>query len=250
MRPKTPETTEQPDMFRETLEAILNPRHELLVLARQIDWERIDEVCGETFVADVGRPGLPTRLMAGLHILKHVRGVSDEVLTEGWVENGYWQAFCGERFFQHEAPFDRSSLTRWRQRMGAERLEVLLAETLRIAQESGAAKPLEMERVTVDTTVQSSRRPWPQCGRVSSEERGGASDRWAPDAPRSGAARCPGAPAWRGSAPVLRPGRTPRSAGGKPAALQPRPQAGPAASAEAADLSRPSHKGHRPQDRR
>lgn len=154
MRPQTPETAEQPDMVRETLEAIPNPRHELLVLARQIEWDRIDAVCGETFVPDVGRPGLPTRLMAGLHILKHVRGVSDEVLTEGWVENGYWQAFCGERFFQHEAPFDRSSLTRWRQRMGAERLEVLLAETLRIAQESGAAKPLEMERVTVDTTVQ------------------------------------------------------------------------------------------------
>lgn len=154
MRPKTPDATEQPDMFRETLEAILDPRHALLELARWIDWGRIEAVCGETFVPDVGRPGLPTRLMAGLHILKHVRGLSDEEVTEGWVENGYWQAFCGERFFQHEAPFDRSSLTRWRQRMGAERLEVLLAETLRIAVESGAAKPLEMERVTVDTTVQ------------------------------------------------------------------------------------------------
>ena len=154
MRPTTPDTTEQRDMFRETLEAILNPRHELLELARRIDWERIEAVCGETFVPDVGRPGLPTRLMAGLRILKHVRGLSDEDLTEGWVENGCWQAFCGERFFQRKAPFDRSSMTRWRQRMGAERLEVLLAETLRIAQESGAAKPREMERVTVDATVQ------------------------------------------------------------------------------------------------
>ena len=55
MRPKTPETTGQPDMFRETLEAILHRRHELLVLARQIDRERIEALCGETFVADVGR---------------------------------------------------------------------------------------------------------------------------------------------------------------------------------------------------
>jgi hypothetical protein len=75
MRPKTPDATEQPDMFRGTLEAILNPRHELLELARRIDWERIEAVCGEAFVPDVGRPGLPTRLMAGLHILKHVRGL-------------------------------------------------------------------------------------------------------------------------------------------------------------------------------
>ncbi|WP_275569737.1 hypothetical protein [Psychromarinibacter sediminicola] len=50
----------QPDMFRETLEMILNPRHELLELARCIEWTRIEAVCGESFVADFGRPGLPT----------------------------------------------------------------------------------------------------------------------------------------------------------------------------------------------
>jgi hypothetical protein len=44
------------------------------------------------------------------------------------------QYFCGEEFFRHEIPFDRSSMTKWRLRMGGEKLEALL-------QESHAADP-------------------------------------------------------------------------------------------------------------
>lgn len=52
--------------------------------------------------------------MAGLAILKHAYDISEEVLCERWVENLYYQYFCGEEFFQHHLVFDRSSLTRWR----------------------------------------------------------------------------------------------------------------------------------------
>ena len=112
MRPAKPDAAAQPDMFRETLEAILDPRHELPELGRRIDRAKLDAVCGETFVDQVGRPGLPTRLMAGLHILKHVKGLSDEAVCAAWVENPYFQAVCGERFSQHQLPLDRSSMTR------------------------------------------------------------------------------------------------------------------------------------------
>jgi Transposase domain (DUF772) len=47
----------------------------------------------------------------------HLR-LSDEALCDRWVENPYFQYFCSEEFFQHALVFDRSSLTRWRQRMG------------------------------------------------------------------------------------------------------------------------------------
>ena len=99
MRPAKLDAAVQPDMFRETLEAILDPRHALLELGRRIDWEKLDAACGATFIDQVGRPGLPTRLMAGLHILKHVKALSDEAVCAAWVENPYFQAFCGERFF-------------------------------------------------------------------------------------------------------------------------------------------------------
>lgn len=71
--------------------------------------------------------------MAGLAILKHTYDLSDEVLCERWVENPYYQFFCGEEFFQHRLVFDRSSLTRWRNRMGEERLQALLQESLSVA---------------------------------------------------------------------------------------------------------------------
>jgi transposase, IS5 family len=68
--------------------------------------------------------------MAGLSILKHMHNLSDEDLCARWVENPYYQLFCGEEFFRHKPTFDRSSLTRWRQRMGEEKLVALIQESL------------------------------------------------------------------------------------------------------------------------
>ncbi len=101
-----------------------------------------------------GQPPLPTRLMAGLAILKHMHNLSDEELTARWVENPYYQHFCGEEHFRHDAPFDRSSMTRWRQRMGEERLEVLLQESLAVAVKTDAVEVKDLSKIIVDTTVQ------------------------------------------------------------------------------------------------
>jgi IS5 family transposase len=71
-----------------------------------------------------------------------------------WIENPYFQYFCDEEFFQHQAPFDRSSITRWRQRMGEARIASLLQESLAMALKTGAMAPQDTRRVIVDTTVQ------------------------------------------------------------------------------------------------
>ena len=80
--------------------------------------------------------------------------LSDEALCDRWVENPYFQYFCGEEFFQHALVFDRSSLTRWRQRMGEEKLQALLQESLAVATRTEAMKPSDLARVVIDTTVQ------------------------------------------------------------------------------------------------
>jgi IS5 family transposase len=92
--------------------------------------------------------------MAGLAILKHTYDLSDEALCDRWVENPYFQYFCGEEFFQHVLVFDRSSLTRWRQRMGEEKLQALLQESLAVATRTDAMKPSDLACVVIDTTVQ------------------------------------------------------------------------------------------------
>src|SRR5271169_310952 len=149
-----PRDDRQDDLFRLSLEKIINLRHPLVRLAGEIDWDflagRFSSVCR----VGPGQPPLSTRLVAGLFILKHMHNLSDEVLCARWVENPYFQYFCGEMVFRHELPFDRSSLTRWRQRLGEEQIAALLQESLSVAHRSGAIETKDLERVVADTTVQ------------------------------------------------------------------------------------------------
>jgi IS5 family transposase len=154
MRPKERSESGQTDLLRSRLDQILDMDHALVKLAKSIDWRFLEERLGEVYDDDPGRPPLPTRLMAGLAILKSMHNLSDEGLCERWLENPYYQLLCGEEFFQHRLPFDRTSLTRWRLRMGEERLMALLQESLAAATRLGAAKPSDFRAVIVDTTVQ------------------------------------------------------------------------------------------------
>ena len=110
-----PRDDRQDDLFRPLLEEIVNLRHPLVRLAGEIDWDFLARRFSSVCRVGPGQPPLPTRLVAGLFILKHMHNLSDEALCERWVENPYFQYFCGEVVFRHERPFDRSSLMRWRQ---------------------------------------------------------------------------------------------------------------------------------------
>jgi IS5 family transposase len=154
MLPRERRDSGQTDLFRSRLDQIVNLGHPLAKLAGAVDWRFLEQRFGEVYEDVPGRPPLPTRLMAGLAILKHTYNLSDEVLCERWIENPYYQYFCGEEFFQHEAPFDRTSMTRWRQRMGEDKLTALLQESLATATRTGALRPADLSKVIVDTTVQ------------------------------------------------------------------------------------------------
>src|SRR5882724_10042214 len=147
MKPRERRENGEQDLFRSRLDQIIDMEHALAKLARAIDWGFLEEHFGAVYEDGPGRPPLPTRLMAGLAILKHAHNLSDEVLCERWVENPYYQYLCGEEFFQHRLTFDRSSLTRWRQRMGDDRLHALLQESLSVALRTEALKPSELTQV-------------------------------------------------------------------------------------------------------
>jgi IS5 family transposase len=152
MRPKKRETTGSGDLFRARLDQIIDMKHELVRLADAIDWDWIDGEIAPLF-SDKGRPGIATRFAIGLLLVKHIYGLSDEDVCTRWVENPYFQHFTGEEFFRHAFPHERSDLSHWRKRIG-DKLELLLAESLRVAHESGALATRHLARVTVDTTVQ------------------------------------------------------------------------------------------------
>ncbi len=152
MRPRRHATTGSADLFRARLDQIINMKHELVQLAGKIDWAWIDGEIAPLY-SENGRPGIETRFVVGLLLLKHIYGLSDEGVCERWVYDPYFQHFTGEEFFQHQFPHERSDLSHWRKRLG-DKLELLLAESLRVAHESGALRTKDLARVTIDTTVQ------------------------------------------------------------------------------------------------
>ncbi|BCH27002.1 hypothetical protein MesoLjLb_67870 [Mesorhizobium sp. L-8-3] len=57
-------------------------------------------------------------------ILKHTFDLSDEELCARWVENPYFQYLCGEEFFRHDLPFDRSGALHVFQSKRADRVRI------------------------------------------------------------------------------------------------------------------------------
>jgi transposase, IS5 family len=149
-----PRDERQKDLFLPVLDRIIDMGHPLVRLAGEIDWGFLEQRFASVCEAGPGQPALPARLIAGLFIVKHMHSLSDEALCARWLENPYYQYFCGEQVFCHELLFDRSSMSRWRCRLGEENLAALLQESLSVAHKTGALETKDLERVVVDTTVQ------------------------------------------------------------------------------------------------
>jgi len=153
MKPK-PQPRDAFELFQAHFDQILNLDHELIQLARKIDWSRFDVAFADSYSDDMGAPAKAIRLMVGLHYLKYTFDMSDEGLVEQWVENPYWQYFCGYTHMQHACPIHPTSMTKWRNRVGAGKLEELLKETINLAVREKYLSRRDLQRINVDTTVQ------------------------------------------------------------------------------------------------
>ncbi|WP_235993567.1 IS5 family transposase [Paraburkholderia solitsugae] len=181
-----------PDFFRSRLDAMIDLRHPLAVLANRMPWASIEATLTPMFerrvregrvtaevdlfgvtpklagsgVSAAGRPRLSIRLMVGLLYLKHAYNESDDSVCERWAESVYFQYFCGEEYFQPRLPCDPTNLVRFRQALGEAGVEELLATTIAAAMEMKAVTPAELERVIVDTTVQEKAVAYPTDSRL------------------------------------------------------------------------------------
>lgn len=153
MKPRTPGSDPQDQLFQVRLIDIVDPAHPLIRLAGSIDWESLDNQLSAHF-ATTGATALPSRLVAGLLYLQHLHGLSDEAVLDRWLESPYYQYFCGGEFFEHRLPCHPTSLVKWRQRLGEEGSEWLLTETIACALRLGVISTSSLKRVIVDTTVQ------------------------------------------------------------------------------------------------
>lgn len=140
----------QLDIFKVPLVQFIQEKHELCLLANEIDWGSIEKEFGQYYCPDNGRPSVPIRKIIGVLLLKMMFNHSDETVVDRWRENPYWQYFCGETFFQHEQPFDPTELIKFRKRIGEEGAEKLLKLSINLF----SRKEVNEKEVCVDTTVQ------------------------------------------------------------------------------------------------
>jgi IS5 family transposase len=146
----------QEELFQPRLCGQLNQKNELLVLGRMIPWGDLEIEFADLYQSNSsvgGQPPKPIRLMIGILLLQHLHNLSDEQVVRGWVENPYWQHFCGYDFLQWNFPINPSSLTRFRNRLGLARLEKILSLTVAVAVKSEAVKVKDLKKVIIDTTV-------------------------------------------------------------------------------------------------
>ncbi len=152
MDPKQP-AADSLDLFRQPLVDMIHPKHALMSLAAEIDWDEIENSFAAHFASRVGRPALFPRLVAGLLYLQYAYDCSDEAIINTWVENPLVQYFTGETYFQTEAPIDSSSLIQWITCIGEEGVETILMATIDAAHKIGVIKASSVYKVIVDTTV-------------------------------------------------------------------------------------------------
>jgi len=168
------------DFFRNRLDAMVDMRHPLAVLASRIPWDAIDRDLTPMFahtarpvvseaaadllgmftkraggkVSNAGRPRKQMRLMVSLLMLKHSFNLSDEEVVVRFSENVVWQFFAGYEYYDPSLPCDPTQIGRFRMTLGEAGLEELLRHTIETAVQSEAVSLKEFDKVIVDTTVQ------------------------------------------------------------------------------------------------
>jgi IS5 family transposase len=128
-------------------------KHPLVRMADSMQWELFEQHWSALHSDAGGQMASSGRRVAGLLMLKHMEALSDERLMELWVTNPYYQYFCGETHFQHRAPVDPTSMTKWRNRLGEEGLEWLLTTVVESATRSGVVKRDSFAHLSADSTV-------------------------------------------------------------------------------------------------
>ena len=140
-------------LFEPRLSNLLNPNHELILFSQLVSWKELENNLIVYFPHNNGAPAKPIRLITGLLILQNFYGLSDEQVVSGWVENPYWQLFCGYDYLQWKMPIDPSSLVNWRKRLGKEGVQKILNSTIKWALDVGVVSQNSFKNVIVDTTV-------------------------------------------------------------------------------------------------
>jgi len=153
----------QRDLFAPLLTDFIDTGHELVLLAKKIDWARLEKELAPLY-SHTGQPSMPVRLMAGCLMLKRLYNLGDETLAQAWEMNPYMQHFCGEASFQHRFPCDPSDFVHFRHRIGEEGIQKLFVHSVELHGPS-----VKGDMVLSDTTVQENNTTFPTDSKLAAK---------------------------------------------------------------------------------
>ena len=139
---------DQRNLFLPILKDIVNLNHELVVLAQRVDWQELEDEFSPLY-SHTGQPGIPIRMMVGLLLLKRIYNLGDETVMDQWLQNPYYQYFCGESVFQWQYPCDPSDMVHFRKRIGKKGVEKIFRLSVGLREDEIRTKDL-----LVDSTAQ------------------------------------------------------------------------------------------------
>ena len=167
------------DYFRSRIDHMIDLRHPLAMLASRMPWQEIEARVAQVFsrkgraavampdldlfgeqvqrpavASNAGRPGVTLRIMIALLYLKHAFNESGEGVVARWADTPRWQFFLGCAYYEDRQPCNATTLVKFRQLLGEEGMEELLAQTINMALQLKPIKPQELARVIVESTVQ------------------------------------------------------------------------------------------------
>ena len=159
--------------FCSRIDHMIDLRHPLAVLTSRMPWQQIEasvahlfsrkgragaampdlDLFGEqerrTAVPSNAAPRVPVRVMISLLYFKHAFNESDKGVVERWGETPTWQFFSGKAYFEHQRPCDATTLVKFRQLLGEEGVEELIAQTLNVAMDLQLIQPQDLRSSSI-----------------------------------------------------------------------------------------------------
>jgi len=159
MKGTLPDQTQR-ELFRPLLSDMIDPNHELALLADRIDWGYFEKEFSPLYSA-MGQPSVPIRLMVGCLLLKQLENLGDETLAKKWIRDPYMQYFCGMRCFEHRFPFDPSDFVHFRKRIGEAGFEKIFEYSVGMHGKETVKTSAPVKWHLSDTTVQENNTTYP-----------------------------------------------------------------------------------------
>jgi hypothetical protein len=128
----------------------LDENHELVKIAKTIDWVSLSDNLAKFYCPDNGRPTKSARAKVGLLILKHLYQFSDEELVDLLKRDIYAQYLCDISLKEAKNFINPSTLSKFRKQIGIEGVKLIEQEVLNSLKR---AKLLKGRKLVCDTTV-------------------------------------------------------------------------------------------------